>query len=390
MSPKSLELPPIQIFLSYAKEDDKNFHFIEPLRSTLSQLIVATTGRKAEIFLDRESIPLGENWQDKIENGVRSSLVFIAVYTAHYTQREACREEFLLFRDRATQLHVPGLLLPVVLLGFSSLLPEGDDEVSDYVRAHQAADFQQAWVDGTDSAEFRQVLLKLATRIIDVVAKNEDALASLEYAQADASLPDTESAKSSAPSSGSTQLDELEDEDDFLELTTQIGEQMELLTTDATNLGENLGSLGQIPPQPANLGSSPAVASKYFVRVAASLRDPSLKIEENGQSMLNHTREADRTLRRIVNLARASESEDFISTIYTQLDEGVGSLDGLPSVAQQLEDLLTAMKTPEALSATIRKSVRPARKGILNINDAIAILSTWREAIDTLKPASSE
>ena len=388
-------LPPIRVFISYAKEDDAAFSFADPLKSTLKQLISGLSGRSAEVFLDRDDIPLGENWKERLENGIRSSLVLIAVYTGNYPRREACREEFFLFLEQSRELEVQSLLIPVVWLGFESLLPDGEDEISDYVRAHQAADFKEAWVEGTSSAPFKRNVLKIAERILQVTAQVEETLAAKELDLVERSaksftgvegLTDTAAAQDTTQGyDNSVNSDEDSDDDGLIELSGKITADLEVMTLEATALGEAMADLGKLPDPPGDASSSPAAVTKYMILAADAMKQPSLNIEQHGSALFQATRQCDASLRRLIRVAESSGSVELRTNLYDSLAPNIKSLSDLSIVDMQLTGLLEKMRGPEALSASVRKAVRPARRGVTSVKDALSLISDWPALVESLK-----
>lgn len=387
----STQLPPIQVFLSYAREDDAAFSFADPLKSTLKQLISGLSGRTTEVFLDRDDIPLGENWKEKIENGVRNSLVLIAVYTGNYPRREPCREEFFLFLEQSREYDVQNLLIPVVWLGFESLLPEGEDEISDYVRTHQAADFKEAWVEGTSSAPFKKNVLKIAERVLQVTAQVEETLAAKEHDIAARAMARS-SASLATPSRYPADKIEVrensdhddDDEDGLLELSEAINADLQVMTSEAEALGEAMKSFGNIPEAPKESSSSPAAATKYMILAANSMKEPSNAIEDHGSKLLQATRQCDVTLRKIIRVANASGSAEIRVSLYDSLASNVKSLSDLSVVDEQLNSLLEKLRGPEALSASVRKAAKPARRGVTAVRDALSLISDWPSLVNAL------
>lgn len=397
MESNSNPLPAIQVFISYAREDDEAFSFASPLKATLRQLISGLSGRPADVFLDRDDIPLGENWKEKIENGVRNSLVLVAVYTANYVRREPCRDEFFLFLEQSRQLDVQTLLIPVVWLGFESLLPEGEDEISDYVRAHQAANFKEAWIEGTSSAPFKRNVMKIAERILQVTAQVEDTLAAQER---DIVEHPTVREATSVENLGEPPLTEVappaeehhdvgDDDDGLLELGEALSSDLEIMTEQAELLGSAMRGLGTLPEAPNDVSSSPAAATKYLLSAASAMKDPARKIEEHGSKLFQATRQCDATLRKIVRVAHASGSTEIRDSMYASLAPNIHSLSELSVVDEQLNSLLEKMRGPEALSASVRKAVKPARIGVRSVRDALSLISDWPTLLESLSTSEA-
>lgn len=240
--------------------------------------------------------------------------------------------------------------------------------------------FDEAWIEGVDSAPFRRNVLTIAQRIISVASDIDAALANSEEQEAGnhnrsvvRTLPLTE-----------VDEEEVDEADGLIELSDAFTNELSKMTEDAGPLAQAISDLGDIPQMPAEAKSSPRAASKYLIRVAEKMKQPSLVIDARGQSLFQAAKRSDGLLRSLLRTARLSGSSDLIAQVYGPLSEGVKSLSEIESVGGQLEGLLESMKTPEALSASIRRAVKPARQGIVAVQDAIGLITDWPDLIETL------
>ncbi|MFE1084535.1 toll/interleukin-1 receptor domain-containing protein [Brevibacterium sediminis] len=383
-----VDLPPVKIFFSYVRADDKSFSIVAPLKENLKQLIKALSGRPADIFIDRDDIGLGEDWGNAITTAVQQAYFFIPIYTGSYPQSDACREEFLKFRETAAQRNADKLIIPIVWFGVDTLLPEGEDDISDYIRAHQAASFEQAWIQGIDSAPYKENVLKIARRILEVAPEIDSALARAEQLEA-GSLGAARDAAVGAPeyrpSGDALNSDDLEDEEGgIIELSQNFEAEIAVVTESANTLGEALSNFSNVPEPPSDNNSSANTISKYLIRVASAMQEPAQTIEKQGQRLFYATQNSDSLLRRIIRLTENSESPEMISTLHASLATGVASLSETQEVAGQLDELLGSMKTPEALSASVRRAIKPARQGIVAVQDAVRLIGEWPDLVASL------
>lgn len=372
MTTKPAALPPIRIFLSYAHSDNEIFPFAEPLKKMLEQMIESTSGRPAEVFFDRKDISLGENWERVIEGAIDSSTFFLAAYSATYIQRDQCRREFIDFRLSSERTDTEKLLIPITLFGLKSLKPAGEDSISDYVRDHQAADLSNAWIEGADSAPFRAAVSAIVERVISATEEIEEALSQVEESVASFDANPHNEGESS------------DDEDGFIELGATFTETLEKLTAESEELSDAITGLADLPKPPdPQSGNSLATASRYMIQAAMALKDPALRIESSGEKILSLALSADRDLRKMLLLATISRSEGLeldVTTIFA----GVDRMSELDPVVTQLQSLLDSMKTPEIMSASVRKSLRPARNGITAVQDALRVVAQWSDAVNSM------
>lgn len=282
-----------------------------------------------------------------------------------------CREEFIGFLESSRSKGVSELIIPIVLFGFETLLPEGEDVISDYIRGHQAVEFQSAWVEGVKSAAYRSRMLTIAQRIVEAVPRVDEALAIVEGVRAgDADAKELHGS-------------EIAEGDGLIEVGDQVVRDLDHLQQYGHALGKAMSDLGNVPSLPTNASS--AIMNRYMITVAEKWRNPSQEIAASGQQMFETAQKCDARLRKIVDLANYTGSEQVKSDLYESLIEGVESLLELQNVVVQLDDLLDSMKVPEAMSATIRRSLKPSRRGITAARDTVRLLLGWPALIQDLK-----
>ena len=388
------QLPQIQVFLSYAHVDDDTAQFAEALQRGLETMVTGMSGRPCEVFRDRKSIKLGEDWQQAIREGVANSMVFIPVISGNYLKSDPCREEFLLFRQAADAAGVLRLLIPVVLLGFASLKSAKDDAIASYAKDHQSIDYSGAWVEGTDGPAFRKVLLNLVTRIIEATEATDEALADAEEGQI---RNNTQQLVAGTPGTGeANELDGValathevrtssdgDDEDDdelgLVEAAEQLSALMENIQETTGQMGRDLSQLGDIESAPEGDHLTTADLTKYYVRVAQKFKGPANRIGEAGARTLRDVQDVDSLLRRTVHMLDLPELADQRKQFLGEMAKGVSEYNELEEVVDQMSDLLTKMRVAEVTSASIRRALRPARSGIKSMGDAVTIMVSWQE-----------
>lgn len=89
-------------FFSYARKDwDK---YLEKFFNEIERRIVKDGGRDPEMletgFLDRKDIKTGDDWNDRLADGLSRCLSLLSIYTPWYFKRPYCGKEFQVFLDR--------------------------------------------------------------------------------------------------------------------------------------------------------------------------------------------------------------------------------------------------------------------------------------------------
>jgi DNA-binding XRE family transcriptional regulator len=181
----STEQEEVSCFISYSHIDDEKMAFADKLKSDLEYYAMANRGRKLTVFLDKESIKWGDEWQTSIRQSVLGATAFLPIVTFSYFQSSWCREELLLYYQNARSVGVTELILPIVVFGHSALSSNSDDEVARIISERQYKDLQSAFLEGPGSNEWRRALLDVANNLVDVVDSAERRLAPLETFRSD-------------------------------------------------------------------------------------------------------------------------------------------------------------------------------------------------------------
>jgi methyl-accepting chemotaxis protein len=128
------------------------------------------TGQEIQIFIDRDDIAWGDQWRTRINNALQATTFFIAIVTPRFLQSTECRRELLQFSGEARSLGLQELLLPVLYAPVASL-EEGEnsgDEIVALLSRTQRVDWTQLRLLDEQSAEYRQAINRLASRLAEI------------------------------------------------------------------------------------------------------------------------------------------------------------------------------------------------------------------------------
>jgi TIR domain len=169
------------IFISYAHHDDEiHERWVRQFAKQLEDDYRSRTGRKLNIFLDKEDLRTGQLLDERLQQALRQTRVFVPILSPTYLASEWCRREFesfltiagdaLVLRDGSSRI-LPVRLMPytdfagdeaAVILDF---LAEKELLYTDFYRDElpiepKAADFKKM-IAGL-SATVRELLVKLS------------------------------------------------------------------------------------------------------------------------------------------------------------------------------------------------------------------------------------
>ncbi len=353
----------ITIFLSYSRADADVYDMVRPFKQMLGHLVYAKSGRKIKTFLDQDSIEWGEIWRDRLESEIRGASVFIPLLSASYLDSENCRMEFNRFQANATALGVKELLLPVLLLNAPAIFNENStDDVVREAAARQWEIIEEAVLSDSGSSAWKTTMARLADRFVESYEAAEAKLADLD--ESDLAL--------------ATSNDQDDNEPGLMELMASLETAASQLMTTSQEMASAIEALGSAASSAGELSVNPTTqqVQAWSLRTARAFREPAEHVSDVGERMFITTKKVDLDVQRLRRIAieLLSVDPDWAVNYNTMIHE----LTGLDKVSVQLDSLLKNMKPAEYLSVPLRKSLRPARRGLTRVTDSLRLLETWQ------------
>ena len=159
-------------FLSYVRADDDNDDGrITELRRLLESEVRMQTGEDFPIFQDRRDILAGQRWQTCIEQSIDGTTLLIAIITPSYLRRDACREEWRLFREREHRLNRDDLIIPVLYVETPGL-NDSDDPIARDLNSRQRFDWTIYRFEDFGSNQVRRGFAELASQITTAIERS--------------------------------------------------------------------------------------------------------------------------------------------------------------------------------------------------------------------------
>jgi hypothetical protein len=97
------------VFLSYKNHDVTNFwvtKFVEKLSYWLTQEL---GGDPALVFFDKDIIETGEQWPQRLKDGIKTSKCLVGIWTPEYFRSKWCLSEWRSFEERERILREEGI-----------------------------------------------------------------------------------------------------------------------------------------------------------------------------------------------------------------------------------------------------------------------------------------
>jgi hypothetical protein len=355
--------PPIRVFLSYASADDLVLEFIEPFVASLRHMALADQGRTLEVFVDRDSVDWGADWQAAIQQGIDSAMIFMPIVTRQYFDRQACRDELLAFASEAKARGVPGLLLPVVLLGHSYIAEDSQDVAARIISERQYRDLKQAWVDGPQSPVWRSAIVRLAFELVSAATAAERALGS--------AVP---------PVRGVADVDDAPGAAEVGEALELFGEESQRLVLGLTGVLETVPT---VTPDPLLLQQMPQAELRgALLELASRLVPLGVEFEEKGREFETLTMRTDEIMRAYIRYLRENRLDDVLAQERESLEGAEEAFAPIGEIEVFVTDFLEMLRPLEVSSAPMRNALRGFREGGKAVNSGIAIMRHWPRIAD--------
>lgn len=153
-------------FLSYVQQNDKHDRGrLTEFRERLESEVQVHTGEAFPIFQDRNDIQWGQQWKERIKEGIDASTFLIAIITPSYFKSPACRDEFELFLKREKKLKRNDLILPLLYVETPTLSDEKKramDNIAKEIAKSEWADWRDLRHEPWTTPEVGKRLAKIA------------------------------------------------------------------------------------------------------------------------------------------------------------------------------------------------------------------------------------
>lgn len=118
-------------FFSYAHDnDDADGGRVAQLGRDIAKEYSAITGDDfSKIFIDRDSLHLGDDWKDAIDDAIQNVPFFIPVLTPWFFRRVECRRELQYFIETTEKLGLSAMILPILYIDIPELHQENPSDV---------------------------------------------------------------------------------------------------------------------------------------------------------------------------------------------------------------------------------------------------------------------
>ncbi len=362
-----------QGFWSYVHADDEaEGGRISRLARDVTGQFELLTGEPLTLFLDRDAIKWGEDWQSKVDSSLASVAFFIPVLTPRYFMSPECRRELQFFARKATQLGLKELVLPLLYVDVAALHDDtpGDDLVA-LVRTFQWEDWKELRFADLSAESYRRAVGRLAARLVEANRQVEkiDVVAIAEAA-------------SGGPEDDSPGLlDRMASAEDALPRLVKtieaIGRDIELI---GLTVQRATSDIQKGDAQAKGFAARLLVARK----VARQLAEPAERVWSFGNEFASQLHEVDQGFRTIIERVALEVQQDpnsraavcaFFAAVRSMSDAAHAGLGSVKEMVDTIGPL-------EKMSRDLRPVLRRLRQGLTTMVEAREVTDEWVYLID--------
>lgn len=387
-----------QGFWSYVHKDDEAMRgVIRRLAGHLSDEYGVLTGdTDLDLFLDSAKLKLGEKWRQRIREALESTTFFIPIITPRYFASEECRGELLSFAEQAESLGLEALILPLYFVEVPAI-EEGseDDPLVKLISERQWEDWRNLRLLDETTQAYRTAVNRLALRLREISKASVGLPAQASSGPVgdddDQPPPNDKTSEASPTFVQPTPVKEVTDEEKggMLELLAEGEATFPRLVQTLNAIGEEIQNVGdlaeattsEIKESDANGGGFKGRLA-VINRLAQTLREPSVRLEELGSEYVADLLVLDPAMKQLIKQAgeESSDNPDAVESFLSSVQEMVtGSRSATGGIAGMIEALNGSAEMSRELAVPIKRM----RTALQSMVDSQRLIDSWQEHIDS-------
>jgi hypothetical protein len=365
-----------QGFWSYVHDDDQaEDGRISRLVNDIATQYEMISGEKITLFLDKQDLKWGENWHDKVDSNLESVVFFIPVLSPRYFMSPECRHELRYFANRATQLGIKELILPLLYIDVPSINNENPtDELIALVKTFQWEDWRDLRFLEVVSEGYRRGVAQLAYRLVEANRHLEE-MPTVIMPRAEDETPDGY----------------IDDSPGYIDRLATSEEAMPRMQAILEEIAQNIVLTGQIMAdgtediQRAN-SQGKGFAARIIVSrtIASKLSEPAERILLLSNEFASQLNNVDEGFRVIIELAPAQIDNDPDSkTNFCAYFETIRNLSATAHEAMESgQKMIDSIEPVERMSRDLRPVLRKLRQGLTIMVESRQVSDEWIHLIE--------
>jgi TIR domain len=381
MTREVLLMADVAVFVSYTHEDDlASYGRIAKISADIRQTYKSLSGLEVELFFDKESIGLGEDWRDRIQAGLVDATILLAFISPLYLASAPCREELQEFISVLSDTNSQKLIIPVLFTDRGSIEERfRDDKLWAKIVTLKYLPISELRTSDPGSGKWMEQVVKVAERMMQTLPIR------------DASVPPPRTADSA------DEVDSSDADDDselgVLEQMARFEDLLPSVTENITGIGADLGELNErVVAATPLMGAAKTSNEKLAVAnsLAADLTPIVDRISVAARDYQSGIEGIDSGVRIIFKTLRATprnewdtDSQEFVKSVE---ELGDRSLEGIAA----MDTFSVQVASAKGFSSKLDSPLQRLQGAILMLSGSRAIFRHWLEEVADLASPLSE
>jgi len=368
------------IFWSYSHEDDEaESGLIVKLCEGVQKRYKLDYGETVKIFLDKNNLPWGEDWQANLETALDEAIFFIPVVTPNYLRSVNCVLELKSFISKADEIGVTELVMPLIYVNTPGISDDTEVEY-DLVGAEttqilKKLQFErwEASFEDLGSGAYRKALHQLAKKI-------HNANINIDKAIAERQKRSPKEDGTAAQQNGSDAEEVIAP--DFLESMATIEEKIKPMPEQIEKINVNITEIGDVISKSAAPMNNAVKQNKGIAFIQVIVKQLSSHLDKSANDLLANCEEfygniqgMHREVKEVLafkkkNPSSMDDPDEFCTSFVSLASNAEGSREGVQS-------MLDSMVQVEGFSNDLNRPLKIIKKGLVKYLEATDMILEW-------------
>jgi hypothetical protein len=382
-------------FWSYVHEDNEAEGYrISRLAKDLEDQYKMLTGEPITLFLDKNAIEWGDDWNYKINSSLARGSFFIPIITPRYFLSYECRREMRKYVNKASNLGVSELILSIHYVNVPALNEETpDDDLISLIKKYHWVDWRELRFAEPETERYRRAVHKLAERLQSAsrIVEQVDIPARIAAYEAEATIVAT-----GVCSNNIDGVDGVNNKEDKLPgylaqlscfeetIKDKLPETIELITNDINLIG-NIFREGTSDLQKGiERGKAFAAGLVADRKIATQLEEPVERIGSQSNMFATQLHEIDSGFRIFIERAaiEIKEAPEYKKDYCVFLDWVRITSEAIKTSSHLLLEMVETMTNTAKISKDLRPVIRRLRYGLIKMVEACEVSEEWVNLIE--------
>jgi len=347
-------------------------------------------GSALELFFDGASLKWGDNWRDRIQKALEDTTFLIPIITPRFFKSEECRRELMVFSEKADQLGLQSLIMPLYFADVRALEDrETGDAAVQLIASRQHEDWRTLRFLDETVQPYRIAVNRLATRLLELTGGSLDS--GPESAENGKSGPGTVGRIGNTPTGTDTATGiPAEQSAGIFDLLAAGEEAFPRLVDTITSIGGEIEAVGTITASATDEIKASDAAGKGFRgrllvmnRLAQTLGAPANELEGLTSKYAADLLVLDPAMKELIRLL-GNESEDDPRAVQEFFGTVRGMVANSANAAESIKGMIAGMEDNERFSRELGVPLKRMRVSLQSMVDGQQLIESWQESIDGL------